>query len=107
MEHYKKIVLDEFDEYFQENWEEKKDWEEFLDEAIFSLYNSYHNTFVEDNYYHIVFFLKIIKEHSDSYGLDFKDYDDPQKIYNLGMLFVAMDILNEIDESEYKKKKVV
>ena len=105
MEHYKKIVLDEFNVYFQENWEEGRNWEEFIDEAACTLYNSYHNTFVEDNYYHIVFFLKIIKEHSDWIG-EFKDYDDPQKIYNLGMLFLAVDTLNEIDEEEYKKREL-
>ena len=46
MEHYKKIVLDEFNVYFQENWEEGRNWEEFIDEAACTLYNSYHNTFV-------------------------------------------------------------
>jgi len=105
MEHFKKIVLEEFDEYFKQNWEEDKDWNEFIDEVICTLYNSYYDQRVEENYYHIVFFLKIIKEHSDEFG-EFKDYDNPQKIYNLGMLFLAMDTLNELDEVEYKKNKV-
>ena len=98
-EKYKKIIYKELGEYMEENYEKGKNVEEMVEEAIQSLWNGYYTEKVVEDYEHIIFFLKLIKENIEDYGEEFKDYDDPQKIFNVGIYILSRKVCEDFIQS--------
>ena len=86
---YKLKIYTELNDYMEQNYEKGDNVEDMVEEAIQSLWNGDYNEPVVEEYEHITFFLKIIKENEDDYGIAFNNYNDPQKIFNLGMYLLA------------------
>lgn len=105
MENFKNQVKEEFQEYYDVFWGDYDgDWDNFKDEAIETLWNrGKYETIVRD-YEAIFVMLDIIKENYEGFGMDFKDYNDPQKIFNSGMYFIAKEVLNEATEQDFDRE---
>ena len=86
-----------FDGYYKDNFE-GEDFDEFKDAFIEEIYNSGNHEDIHDLlpeiYTHLVFFLGIVKENAEEREMDFKDWDKPQKVYELGLYFLANEVLN-------------
>ena len=102
MDDFKNQIRDEFEEYYEQNWEDYDgEWEDFKEEALESLWNSGTNEPIVKNYDTLLLLLSVIKENYEGLGIEFQDYTDQQKIFNLGTYFIANDFLQEATEEDY------
>jgi hypothetical protein len=86
-----------FHGYYGDTYE-GEDFDEFKDAFIEALYNTEDFEDIHDElpqiYSHLLFFLGIVKENAEEREMDFKDWDKPQKVYQLGLYFLAHEVLN-------------
>ena len=76
-----------------------EDWDSFKEEAFQILYNHDIDYPVEEDYSFLVFFLCVVKEHSDAN--DKVEWDNPQKIVNLGYYYIAQEIFGDFEKEEF------
>lgn len=88
-------------DWFKENYD-GADWDDFKYSAIEELYNSDKSEPFCETYSHLVYFLKVVKENDEDYGGCFKDWDNPQKVFELGMYFLARNVLSDEEYEDYK-----
>ena len=104
MDDFKNQIKEEFQEYYDQNWyESEMEWDDFKEEAIENLWNSGSNEAIVKHYDTLLFMLSVIKENYEEYGIEFQDYTDQQKIFNLGTYFIAKDLLREATEKDYQQ----
>ena len=94
---YTEIIKRDFLNYYEEKYEDyESDLDDFKEEAIEELYNSDNSEPFNEIYSHLIFFLKVVKENDEDYGGCFKEWDNPQKVYELGMYFLAANVIREM-----------
>lgn len=104
LQNFKNQVKAEFQEYYNENWGEYDgDWGDFKDEAVETLWNSGNYETIVRDYEALMVMLDIIKENYEEFGMDFKDYNDPQKVFNSGMYFLAKEVLRNATEQDFDR----
>jgi len=99
---YTEIIKRDFCNYYEENYYDE-DFEEFKEIAIEEMYNSVDGSVVlpfSEIYSHLIFFLKVVKEELTEFDYFFKDWDNPQKVYKLGMYFLAKDVITSLSEDD-------
>jgi len=98
---YTEIIKSNFRNYYEENYVDYVgDFDSFKDEAINELYNSDNCEPFNEIYSHLIFFLKVVKENNDDYGGCFKEWDNPQKVYELGMYFLASNVIRDMTDED-------
>ena len=94
---YTETIKRDFRNYCVEKYEDyESDLDDFKEEAIEELYNSDNSEPFNEIYSHLIFFLKVVKENDEDYGGCFKEWDNPQKVYELGMYFLAANVIREM-----------
>jgi len=94
---YTEIIKSNFRNYYEENYEDyESDLDDFKEEAIEQLYNSDNSEPFNEIYSHLIFFLKVVKENDKDYGGSFDEWDNPQKVYELGLYFLAANVIREM-----------
>jgi hypothetical protein len=101
-QNFQNQVKEEFQNYYNENWD-GGDWDDFKEEAKESLWNSYYNQTIVKDYEAFIIMLDMIKSHYEENGWEFNDYNDPQKVFNLGMYFIATEVLAELNEEDFRR----
>jgi len=93
---YEAKIKRDFCNYYEEHYE-GMDFEEFKEIAIEEMYNSTNPLRVVEQfneiYSHLVFFLKIVNTEQEDLGYYFKEWDNPQKVFECGMYFFAKEVL--------------
>lgn len=98
---YTEIIKSNFRNYYEENYVDYVgDFDSFKDEAINEMYNSDNSEPFNEIYSHLVFFLKVVKENDEDYGGCFKEWDNPQKVYELGMYFLASNVIRDMTDED-------
>ena len=98
---YTEIIKSNFRNYYEENYVDYVgDFDSFKDEAINELYNSDNCEPFNEIYSHLIFFLKVVKENDEDYGGCFKEWDNPQKVYELGMYLLATNVIRDMTYEE-------
>ena len=99
---YTEIIKRDFCNYYEENYYDE-DFEEFKEIAIEEMYNSVDGSVVlpfSEIYSHLIFFLKVVKEELTEFDYFFKDWDNPQKVYKLGMYYLAKNVITSLSEDD-------
>ena len=91
---YEATIKRDFCNYYEEHYE-GMDFEDFKEIAIEELYNSTNGVVGQFNeiYSHLLFFLKIVNTEQPEFDYFFKEWDNPQKVFELGMYFFAKEVL--------------
>ena len=98
---YTEIIKSNYRNYYEENYEDYEgDLDDFKEEVINELYNSDNSEPFNEIYSHLIFFLKVVKENDEDYGGCFKEWDNPQKVYELGMYFLATNVIRDMSYEE-------
>ena len=98
---YTEIIKSNFRNYYEENYVDYVgDFDSFKDEAINEMYNSDNSEPFNEIYSHLVFFLKVVKENDEDYGGCFKEWDNPQKVYEFGMYFLASNVIRDMTDED-------
>tara|TARA_R110000803_G_scaffold43861_1_gene93198 strand:+ start:41 stop:532 length:492 start_codon:yes stop_codon:yes gene_type:complete len=102
-EQIKKTFMDYYGDNFQGG-----DFDDFKNDFVEEIYN-YENDditglvkehLVIKEFSHLVFFLKLVKEHTFEIDLDFKDWDEPEKVWKLGLYCLAYEVLNLVSQED-------
>ena len=114
------IVKQLYTEQIKESWRGKygddfegQVFEEFRDEWIEGFYNTetteehqwIHEPFNEI-YTHLVFFLGMVKENQEEFDYFFKDWDNPQKVYELGLYYLAKDVITSMSQESLEEESL-
>jgi hypothetical protein len=106
---YTEGIKSDFRGYYEDEFE-GEDFDEFKDTFIEMMYNEERWEGVVDDlpqiYSHLLFFLGIVKENTEEREMDFKDWDKPQKVYQLGMYFLANEVLNFASQEDLELSRV-
>ena len=94
MEHYTETIKEDFTEYLRDWYEPEEDFDEFKDEYIEENFNSWMRDTFNCQYADLVYFMGII--HAEEIGDGFTAWNSPQKIFEVGMYFLARDVINEM-----------
>ena len=98
---YTEIIKSNYRNYYEENYEDYEgDLDDFKEEVINELYNSDNCEPFNEIYSHLIFFLKVVKENDEDYGGCFKEWDNPQKVYELGMYFLASNVIRDMTDED-------
>ena len=98
---YTEIIKSNYRNYYEENYEDYEgDLDDFKEEVINELYNSDNSEPFNEIYSHLIFFLKVVKENDEDYGGCFKEWDNPQKVYELGMYFLASNVIRDMTDED-------
>tara|TARA_R110000796_G_scaffold142508_1_gene259046 strand:- start:207 stop:704 length:498 start_codon:yes stop_codon:yes gene_type:complete len=98
---YTEIIKSNYRNYYEENYEDYEgDLDDFKEEVINELYNSDNSEPFNEIYSHLIFFLKVVKENDEDYGGCFKEWDNPQKVYELGMYLLATNVIRDMTYEE-------
>ena len=97
---YTEIIKRNYRNYYEENYDDEGDLDDFKEEAINELYNSDNSEPFNEIYSHLIFFLKVVKEEQEEFEYFFKDWDKPQKVYELGMYLLATNVIREMSYEE-------
>jgi hypothetical protein len=92
-------IKQSFKHYYHENYE-GEEFEEFKDTFLQEIYNSSEDVEIKKDYHYLLFFLHTIKEELYQGHVTFSDWDNPQKIVNLGYYIIAKNELYNIQKTE-------
>tara|TARA_R110000822_G_scaffold78584_1_gene188277 strand:- start:355 stop:744 length:390 start_codon:yes stop_codon:yes gene_type:complete len=100
METYVETIKDDFVEYLRENWDDNQGpFDEWRDEYIHETYNTGTLGPFNEQYRDLVYFMGII--HAEDESADwFTAWNEPQKIYELGMYLLATETINGMEFDE-------
>lgn len=93
----KQQFQDYYDEHYNEEDWENADWDDFVGIGI-EAFCDYPGPFC-GIYSHLLFFLKLCKKHCPK----FEDWDEPQKVYELGLFLVARDALHNVTKEDCER----
>lgn len=101
LENIKNKVKNDFREYFDDNWcDYEGEWDDFKEEARETLWNGDFTQPIIEDYETLLIMLENIQIQIEEYGIEFKEYHDPQRVFNLGMYLIATKVLEEIPEPQ-------
>ena len=108
---YTERIKDDFRSYCHDNYKDYMDehkfceheivWEDFKEKAIQDLYNSGITEPFCESYYHLVFFLGMCIPQSEW----FIDWNEPQKVYELGLYLLAEEYIMGLDIPEESEEE--
>jgi hypothetical protein len=101
-EEYRNQIINEFKENYLENYEEGDEFDMFQECYIEEQYNSYNSYPFNQQYNHLVYFLGVAKENNHD-GF-FKEWDNPQRVYEYGMYFLAREYIMDLKQEDMPTK---
>ena len=104
MEHYTQDIVEDFAEHVRDNWSDYKSardqsvvegaFDDFREEYLHETYNSDNIGPFNEQYRDLVYFMR--KIHEDEIAEWFKDWNNPQKIYETGMYILAKETIYDM-----------